>query len=49
MPYLILEEPSSDVVADSAGIMAQREVSLGQSFLGWFGLAKFVVLAQMLT
>ena len=45
--YLILEEPSSDVVADGAGIVDQLKVSLGFALLGRFGLAKFRVLAQM--
>ena len=46
--YLVLKEPSGDIVADGSGVMRQLEVSFGLAFLGWLGFAEFRILAQML-
>merc|ERR1719300_1409422 len=45
---LVLEEPASDVVSDGTGVVVDLEVSLGLALLGGLGLAKGLVLAQML-
>merc|ERR1719414_1561459 len=45
---LVLEEPASDVVTDGAGVVVDLKVSLGLALLGGLGLAKGLVLAQML-
>merc|ERR1719322_1036655 len=45
---LVLEEPSSDVVSDGTGVVVDLKVSLGLALLGGLGLAKGLVLAQML-
>merc|ERR1712142_458726 len=45
---LVLEEPSGDVVSDSTGVVMDLEVSFGLALLGGLGLAKGLVLAQML-
>ena len=46
--YLVLEEPASDVVSDGTGVVVDLEVSLGLALLGGLGLAKGLVLAQVL-
>merc|ERR1712198_757420 len=45
---LVLEEPASDVVSDSTGVVVDLKVSLGLALLGGLGLAKGLVLAQVL-
>merc|ERR1719516_486608 len=45
---LILEKPSGDVVSDSSGIVMDLKVSFWLALLGGLGLAKGLVLAQML-
>ena len=46
--HLVLEEPASDVVSDGTGVVVDLKVSLGLALLGGLGLAKGLVLAQML-
>merc|ERR1719282_444588 len=45
---LVLEKPSSDVVSNDSSVMSQFEMGLWLAFLGRLGLAKFVILTQML-
>merc|ERR1712131_416695 len=45
---LVLEEPASDVVSDGTGVVVDFKVSLGLALLGGLGLAKGLVLAQVL-
>merc|ERR1719391_960587 len=45
---LVLEEPASDVVSDGTGVVVDLKVSLGLALLGGLGLAKGLVLAQVL-
>merc|ERR1712142_1271565 len=45
---LVLEEPASDVVSDGTGVVVNLEVSFGLALLGGLGLAKGLVLAQVL-
>ena len=46
--YLVLEEPSGDVVANSSGVVMHFKVSFGFALFGGFGFAKGFVVAQML-
>merc|ERR1712198_815582 len=45
---LVLEEPASDVVSDGTGVVVDLKVSLRLALLGGLGLAKGLVLAQVL-
>merc|ERR1712198_186041 len=45
---LVLEEPASDIVSDGTGVVVDLKVSLGLALLGGLGLAKGLVLAQVL-
>merc|ERR1712131_445099 len=45
---LVLEEPASDVVSDGTGVVVDFKVSLGLALLGGLGLAKGLVLTQVL-
>merc|ERR1712131_323592 len=45
---LVLEEPASDVVSNGTGVVVDLKVSLGLALLGGLGLAKGLVLAQVL-